>query len=149
MPLFRHLAYKEILRVLALTEVADFKVGDEILTEDEPGSELFIILSGKVRLHKEGALVTYLGQGAHLGEMALVDNGPRSVSATAEEPSRVLVLRRRDFNDLIRNFPRMSVKLLWSFVQVLGQRLRKTNEDLAGARNEAAEVIADQVIFDE
>jgi len=82
--------------------------------------------------------------------MALVDNGPRSVSATAEELSRVLVLRRRDFNDLIRNYPRMSVKLLWSFVQVLGQRLRKTNEDLAGARNEAAqEATADQVIFDE
>ena len=67
MPLFRHLTYKEILRVLALTEVADFKAGDEIITEDEPGSELFIILSGKVRLHKEGALVTYVGQGAHLG----------------------------------------------------------------------------------
>ena len=81
--------------------------------------------------------------------MSLVDNGPRSVSATAEEPSRAFVLRRRDFNDLIRNFPRMSVKLLWSFVQVLGQRLRKTNADLAGARNEAAADVSDQVLFDE
>jgi hypothetical protein len=149
MPLFRHLTYKEILRVLALTEVKDYKVDDEIITEDEPGSELFIILSGKVRLHKEGALVTFVGQGAHLGEMSLVDNGPRSVSATAEEASRVLVLRRRDFNDLIRNYPRMSVKLLWSFVQVLGQRLRKTNADLAGARNEAAGEPGDQALFDE
>jgi serine/threonine protein phosphatase PrpC len=149
MPLFRHLTYKEILRVLSLTEVKDYKIGDEIITEDEPGSELYIILSGKLRLHKEGALVTYLGQGAHLGEIALVDNGPRSVSATAEESSRLLVLRRRDFNDLIRNFPRMSVKLLWSFVQVLAQRLRKTNADLAGARNEAATDASDQVLFDE
>jgi serine/threonine protein phosphatase PrpC len=148
MPLFRHLTYKEILRVLALTEVKDFAPEDELITEDEPGSELFIILSGKVRLHKEGALVTHVGQGAHLGEMALIDNGPRSVSATAEEPSRALVLRRRDFNDLIRNFPRLSVKLLWSFVQVLGQRLRKTNEDLAGMRNEAAETLT-PVPFDE
>jgi serine/threonine protein phosphatase PrpC len=148
MPLFRHLTYKEILRVLALTEVKDFAPGDELITEDEPGSELFIVLSGRVRLHKEGALVTYVGQGAHLGEMALIDNGPRSVSATVEEPSRALVLRRRDFNDLIRNFPRLSVKLLWSFVQVLGQRLRKTNEDLAGARNEAAEAVT-PVPFDE
>ena len=78
-----------------------------------------------------------------------MDNGPRSVSATAEEASRVLVLRRRDFNDLIRNYPRMSVKLLWSFVQVLGQRLRKTNADLAGARNEAVTDVSDQVLFDE
>jgi serine/threonine protein phosphatase PrpC len=149
MPLFRHLTYKEILRVLSLTEVKDYKVGEEIITEDEPGSELFIILSGKLRLHKEGALVAHLGQGAHLGEMALVDNGPRSVSATTEEPSRLLVLRRRDFNDLIRNYPRMSVKLLWSFVQVLAQRLRKTNADLAGARKEEATDASDQVLFDE
>lgn len=148
MPLFRHLTYKEILRVLALTEVKDYPPGEEIITEDQPGSELFIILSGKVKLHKEGALVTHVGQGAHLGEMALVDNGPRSVSATIEEPTRMLVLRRRDFNDLIRNYPRLSVKLLWSFVQVLGQRLRKTNEDLAGARNETVEVM-DPVLFDE
>jgi serine/threonine protein phosphatase PrpC len=149
MPLFRHLTYKEILRVLALTEVKDYKVGEDIITEDEPGSELFIMLSGKVRLHKEGALVTYVGQGAHLGEMALVDNGPRSLTATCEEASRALVLRRRDFNDLIRNYPRMSVKLLWSFVQVLGQRLRKTNADLAGARNEAATEFIDQALFDD
>jgi serine/threonine protein phosphatase PrpC len=148
MPLFRHLNYKEILRVLALTEVKDYKPGDEIITEDEPGSELFIILSGKVRLHKENALVGHVGQGAHLGEMALIDNGPRSVSATAEEPTRMLVLRRRDFNDLIRNFPRLSVKLLWSFVQVLSQRLRKTNEELAGARNEPVEIL-EPVLFDE
>jgi PPM family protein phosphatase len=149
MPLFRHLTYKEILRVLSLTEVKDYKVGEEVITEDEPGSELFIILSGKLRLHKEGALVAHLGQGAHLGEMALVDNGPRSVSATTEEPTRMLVLRRRDFNDLIRNYPRMSVKLLWSFVQVLAQRLRKTNADLAGARKEEATDASDQVLFDE
>jgi len=149
MPLFRHLTYKEILRVLSLTEVKDFKVGEDIITEDEPGSELFILLSGKVRLHKEGALVTYVGQGAHLGEMALVDNGPRSLTATVEEASRALILRRRDFNELIRNYPRMSVKLLWSFVQVLGQRLRKTNADLAGARHEAAGESTDGVLFDE
>jgi len=149
MPLVRHLTYKEILRVLSLTEVKDFKVGEDIITEDEPGSELFILLSGKVRLHKEGALVTYVGQGAHLGEMALVDNGPRSLTATVEEASRALILRRRDFNDLIRNYPRMSVKLLWSFVQVLGQRLRKTNADLAGARHEAAGESTDGVLFDE
>jgi serine/threonine protein phosphatase PrpC len=152
MPLFRHLNYKEILRVLTMTQVMDYQPEDEIIVEDEPGSELFIILSGKVRLHKNGAFVTYLGQGAHLGEMALVDNGPRSVTATAEERSRLLALRRRDFNELIRNYPRLSVKLLWSFVQVLGQRLRKTNEDLAGARNEAASVgvtdLSDDALFD-
>jgi CRP-like cAMP-binding protein len=148
MPLFRHLTYKEILRVLSVTKVVDFNVGDEILREGAPGDDMFILLKGKVRLHKDGALVTYLGPGAHLGEMALVTKQPRSVSAAAEDRTRALVLRRQDFNDIIRNEPRLSVKLLWSFVQVLAQRLRKTTADLTGVRQELPDV-SDETMFDE
>ncbi len=148
MPLFRHLTYKEILRILSVTQVTDYSAGDEVIREGEPGHELYILLKGKLRLHKEGTFITNLGPGAHLGEMALVDKGPRSLSATAEERTRALVLRRRDFNDIIRNEPRLSVKLLWAFVQVLGQRLRKTTADLSGARQEVADV-SDDVLFDE
>jgi serine/threonine protein phosphatase PrpC len=148
MPLFRHLTYKEILRVLSVTKVVDFNVGDEILREGAPGDDMFILLKGKVRLHKDGALVTYLGPGAHLGEMALVTKQPRSVSAAADDRTRALVLRRQDFNDIIRNEPRLSVKLLWSFVQVLAQRLRKTTADLTGVRQEVPDA-SDETMFDE
>jgi serine/threonine protein phosphatase PrpC len=148
MPLFRHLSYKEILRVLSVTKVVDFNTGDEILREGEPGDNMFILLKGKVRLHKDGAFVTQLGPGAHLGEMALVDKRPRSVSASAEDRTRALVLRRQEFNDIIRNEPRLSVKLLWSFVQVLAQRLRKTTADLTGARQELPDA-SDETMFDE
>jgi serine/threonine protein phosphatase PrpC len=150
MPLFRHLAYKEIIRILNLTEVSDYGVGEDLLREGDPGDELYIILKGKVRLHKEGAFITNLLPGAHLGEMALVDRSPRSVSATADERSRVLILRRRDFYEIIRKDPTLSVKLLWSFVQVLADRLRKTTADLSGARQEASAVdVTDDVLFDE
>jgi len=148
MPLFRHLTYKEILRVLSVTKVVDFNTGDEIVREGEPGDDLFILLKGKVRLHKDGAFVTQLGPGAHLGEMALVDKRPRSVSASAEDRTRALVLRRHEFNDIIRHEPRQSVKLLRSFVQVLAQRLRKTTADLTGARQELPDV-SDETMFDE
>jgi serine/threonine protein phosphatase PrpC len=150
MPLFRYLTYREVMRILNLTDVVDFEAGQRVLTENEPGDELYIILKGKLRLHKDDAFITELLPGAHLGEMALVDKSPRSVSATAEEKSRLLVLRRRDFYEIIRKHPPLSVKLLWSFVQVLAERLRKTTADLSGARMEAAalDVTAD-VLFDE
>jgi serine/threonine protein phosphatase PrpC len=148
MPLFRHLTYKEILRVLSVTKVVDFNTGDEILREGQPGDDLFILLKGKVRLHKDGAFVTQLGPGAHFGEMALIDKRPRSVSASAEDRTRALVLRRQEFNEIIRNEPRLSVKLLWSFVQVLAQRLRKTTADLTGARQELPDA-SDETMFDE
>jgi PPM family protein phosphatase len=150
MPLFRHLSYKEIIRVLNVTEVREFQAGQEIIKEGTPGEEMFIVLRGKIRLHKNGAFITNLAAGAHMGEMALVDRGPRSVSAVAEERSRVLTLRRREFYQIIRKDPSLSVKLLWSFVQVLADRLRKTTEDLSGARLEADALdMTDNVLFDE
>jgi PPM family protein phosphatase len=150
MPLFHHLSYKEIIRVLNVTEVREFQPGQEIIKEGAPGEEMFIVLRGKIRLHKNGAFITNLTPGAHMGEMALVDRGPRSASATAEERSRVLTLRRREFYQIIRKDPQLSVKLLWSFVQVLADRLRKTTEDLSGARLEADALdMTDNVLFDE
>jgi serine/threonine protein phosphatase PrpC len=151
MPLFRHLIYKEILRVVNVTQVREYAAGDELLKEGLPGDEMFVLLRGKIRLHKNNAFITYLTPGAHIGEMALVDpRQPRSASATAEERSRVLILRRRDFYEIIRKEPQLSVKLLWSFVQVLADRLRKTTADLSGARLEAGALdMTEDVLFDE
>jgi serine/threonine protein phosphatase PrpC len=136
MPLFRHLNYKEIMRLLNITTVREFGAGDAIIRERETGEELFVILSGRVRLHKEGAFLTELSRGAHFGEMALVDRSPRSASATAEDVTRVLILRRRDFYEIIRKEAPLAVKLLWSFVQVLTERLRKTTAELSAGRAE-------------
>jgi serine/threonine protein phosphatase PrpC/CRP-like cAMP-binding protein len=150
MPLFRHLTYKEIMRLLNVTLVRDYQQGEAMIVEGTEADELFIILSGKVRLHKSEAFITHLSRGAHLGEMALVDRSPRSASATAEEPSRALILRRRDFYEIIRKEPVLATKLLWSFVQVLTERLRKTTADLSGARLEAQAVdMSADVLFDE
>ena len=151
MPLFRHLIYKEILRVLNVTTVREYQPGEEVIKEGTPGDEMFILLRGKLRLHKNDAFITDLMPGAHIGEMALVDRRqPRSASATAEERSRLLSLKRRDFYEIVRKEPQLSVKLLWAFTQVLAERLRKTTADLSGARLEAgAQDMTDDVMFEE
>jgi PPM family protein phosphatase len=150
MPLFKHLTYKEIMRILNITEVRDYGPGDLLMKEGEPGNELMLILDGKVRLHKDGSFITNLMSGQHLGEMALVDRRPRSASATADERTRVIVLKRLDFVSIIRKEAPLAVKLLWSFVQVLNERLRKTTADLSGARAEAAaEDLSDEVSFED
>ena len=150
MPLFRHLDYKEIIRLLNVTVVKGYQPGERIIAEGEDGDELFVILGGKVRLHKGDAFVTRFERGQHFGEMALVDRSPRSASVTAEEPTRVLMLRRRDFYEIIRKEPHLATKLLWSFVQVLAQRLRKTTAELQSARVEAqAEELSSADVFDE
>ncbi len=138
MPIFRYLNYKELVRVMNITEVEDFDDGELIIEEEAPGSKLYIILEGKVRLHKDETFITHLTAGDHFGEMAMVDSQPRSASASAEGEARLLSLDRTHFFDIIRNETQVSVKLLWSFVQVLARRLRKTTADLSGARLQAS-----------
>ena len=138
MPIFRYLSYRELVRVMNITNVQQYNDQDLLITEGTEGEELFILLDGEVRLHKGDTFITTLRRGDHLGEMALVDRAPRSASATAIGQVRALAIRRSDFYNIIRNESKLSVKLLWTFVQVLTQRLRKTTADLSGARLEAA-----------
>jgi hypothetical protein len=150
MPLFRYLSYKELVRVMNITSSRDFGTGERIFREGDVGEEMFVILRGVVRLHKGEATIATLQKGAHFGEMALVDRSPRSLSATSDERARLLSIRRKEFYEIIKKEPALSTKLLWSFVQVLAERLRKTTADLSGVRlAETAEDLSEEVLFDD
>lgn len=134
-PLFRYLTYQELVKVLNITYLESFEAGALILKEGDTGEELYIVLAGKVTVSRGGQEIVDLHPGVHFGEMALVDQSPRSATITAKESTRLLVVQRRSFYTLIRKEPVLAVKLLWSFVQVLSRRLRETNEQLSGARS--------------
>lgn len=147
MPLFRFLTYQELVRVLNITDVREYATGDSVVEEGEEGDELFIVLTGKVRVHSGEAVYTELGQGQHFGEMALIDKAERSASVTAAEDSKLLSIKRREFFDMVRKDHDVAVKLLWSFLGVLAQRLRSTSRELGKARDRLAmEELADEVL---
>ncbi len=146
MQLFRYLSYKELVGVMNLTETHEFKAGESVITQGEVGEAMYVVLSGTVRLHEGEVDVAKLGKGQHFGEMALVDRTVRSLSATATEPSRLLAIHRKDFYAIIKKQPELSVKLLWSFVQVLADRLRRTTADLSGALK--GEIVGETVSFE-
>ena len=137
-PLFRHLNYKELVKVLNQTQQQSFEEGQLVIREQSDGDEFYIILSGEVEVTKGGRPLTVLGPGVHFGEMALVDRSPRSATVAARSETRLMSLSRKAFYQLVRTEPVLSSKLLWSFVQVLSHRLRATNEALSDARSEAA-----------
>ena len=133
--LFRYLNYQELVKVANITDVRHF-VGDEfVFTEGDPGDELFVVLSGKVRVQKGSTTIVTLGQGEHFGEMALVDKEPRSATVSAVEDTRVLVMKRADFLYFIKHERDLAVKLLWQFLGVLSARLRNTSRELGEARD--------------
>jgi PPM family protein phosphatase len=133
MQMFRYLSYKELVRVSNIAEIIDVATDKKIFAQGQAGDAMFVVLSGSVRLSKDGAVVARLDKGQHFGEMSLVDRSVRSLDAAAAEPTRLISINRKDFYEIIKKEPQLAVKLLWSFVQVLGARLRKTTSDLSDA----------------
>ena len=135
-PIFAHLSYAELVKVVALTQLRRVEAGKVFIQEGEEGDELFVVLAGEVEVSKGGDVLATLKAGVHLGEMAMIDHATRSASVTAKTQVNLLVMRREEFFGVIRSEPIIATKLLWSFVQVLSGRLRETNEALQGAKKE-------------
>jgi CRP-like cAMP-binding protein len=150
MPLFRPLNDREILRVLQVTDVATFKNGERVMTEGETGEELFIVLSGTVRVTRNGADLATLKTGDHVGEMALVRSQPRSATVISDGNSELMVIRRTEFFEILRKEHQLAVKLLWQFLGVVADRLADTSRELGAAKEElAAEDISGEIFEDE
>jgi len=147
--MFRYLSYKELVRVMNITATVEYRKDDEIFAIGDQGDGMYVVLSGVVRMHREGQTVAELGKGQHFGEMSLVDRSQRSLTATCSSAARLLEIRRKDFYAIIKKEPTLAVKLLWSFIQVLAERLRKTTKDLSGAlQGEHPEPSADNLFQD-
>ena len=150
MPLFRPLNDREILRVLQVTDVTAFENGERVMTEGATGEELFIVLSGTLRVTRGGAELATLKTGDHVGEMALVRSQPRSATVVSDGPSELMVIRRTEFFEILRKEHQLAVKLLWQFLGVLADRLADTSRELGAAKEElAAEDITGDIFEDE
>ena len=100
-----------------------------IVEEGLTGDYMYVIRSGRVKVTKASddgreKIMDFLESGAFFGEMALLDNAPRSASVRTLEPSVLAALSRRDFIGLLRNSPDLALSL----IQELTRRLRDTDE---------------------
>jgi CRP/FNR family cyclic AMP-dependent transcriptional regulator len=130
--LFEGLEPKE-LRLLAKTcTERQYPAGAILMQEGEAGAGLFILIEGKVRVSQAAGPgqppreIATLEAGEVIGEMALLDDLPRSATVTAIDPCRCLLVPVWDFRATLRESPEIAIKLL---VQ-LSRRLRKTEQQL-------------------
>lgn len=109
--------------------IRPYSAGETILQEDEPGDLFFVIVSGQVKVfvdseHGREVVLTHLKAGDFFGEMALFDNDTRSASVSALVPSELVVLRRQDFLEVLRDeFP-----IARRILSTLSARLRQAND---------------------
>jgi len=132
---FDGLSREALALVAQVTTEETHALGTRIFQYGDPGDKLFVILEGKVRISREVAgmgeeALAVLGQGEMFGEMALLDESPRSADALAHERCRLLVISKDAFDDLLFLHKDLAYEVLWSCVRMLSARLRETNDKL-------------------
>src|SRR6202040_1885240 len=110
-------------------ETLFFKAGEVIFREGDNALELFVIKSGQVRIQIGNKTVTELAPDTIFGEMALIDDEPRSATAVAATDVELVPVSEKQFLFLVSQTPYFALKVM----RVLAQRLRQTNKTLAEA----------------
>jgi CRP/FNR family transcriptional regulator, cyclic AMP receptor protein len=134
-PFFSGLTLRALSLIAEVTAEESHALGTRIFQYGDPGDKLFVILEGKVRISREVAgmgeeALAVLGPGEVFGEMALLDESPRSADALAHARCRLLVIKKDDFDDLLFFHKDLAYEVLWSSIRVLSGRLRETNDKL-------------------
>src|SRR5438876_4198437 len=126
-PLFAGLRPPELEALAQRVRQRRYKENEAIFHRDDPGAALYVILSGRVKIHNEGAdgtdiIITVFKSGDFFGEISLLDGSERSADATTMEPTELLMLTRGDLEEVIERHPRIAINMLAS----LATRLRNS-----------------------
>ena len=137
LPLFQELSLDEISildQYLGLLELAK---NDTVFDEGESGEFVCFVVNGELEVLKkspggDSSTITKLGKGQTIGEMALIDELPRSATVRARSPSSLTVLSRKGFEELAGQSPEIAIKILKYLARSLSLNLRKTSNRVSG-----------------
>jgi len=124
-PLFRGLVPDDLAAVAAAAIEVDFPAERAIARQGEIGTGFFIVVSGRVRVVRDGAAVAHLGPGEFFGELSILDGGPRVAQVVTDEPTVCLAIASWDFERVLREEPGVALAVL----KVVAARLREVTSD--------------------
>ena len=132
-PLFEGLKEEELEAIASVTITRSFSKDQVIILAEEEGDALFLINTGQVKVSivsEDGreVILSLLGEGAVFGELALLDEKPRSANVVAMSDAELYMLHRSDFLQLLYRVPKIAITLLAE----LATRLRKTDRKIEG-----------------
>ena len=118
-------------RLLSHAVTRRVKKGTILFRKGDPGSSLYVVCAGSVRIsvpseQGQDAIFNLIPPGELFGEIALLDGGARTADAMVTEDSELMVIERRDFVPLVREYPDVAMKL----IEVVCSRLRRTSEQV-------------------
>ncbi len=133
LPFFQELTSAELERVVALGSVVLYPKDMILFREGDKGEALYVVLDGSVRVSKavpgsRDEAMAFMERGSFFGEMALVDEFPRSATAMACQECTILFIDKQAFIRMIQEDPVIARKILWAFCRTLSLRLRETTD---------------------
>lgn len=150
LPFFREFSRKDLSLLFPIVHTRLFGAGEYIYRQGDPGIAFYIIQEGEVRFEKDiletdrtnpgslnkddlppGILTgKILKRGSYFGELALVDDRKRLVSAAAVSDSRIAVIFRPDLDDFISRYPKKGVSILKALAVLLAEKVRNCEDNL-------------------
>jgi CRP-like cAMP-binding protein len=108
----------------------EFAQGTVLFREGEPGKEMYVVQQGRVTVSKKVGdvekILASLGPGEFLGEMSILNNRPRSATATCAEPARLLVIDAKTFEAMVRSSAEIAIRM----IKKLSDRLAAADEQI-------------------
>ena len=130
-PLFSELSDNQLENISNFAVKQLYKKDNMVLIEEEVGSTMFVIVSGRVKISRisdEGreVILSILVDGDFFGEMAILDGQTRSANAVTLEDTELLIIRRENFLEMLHKYPQVAINLL----KELAHRLRRSDSQI-------------------
>jgi signal transduction histidine kinase len=129
---FRGLSEEEIARIQSVCHQVEYKPGEVIFRQGSQAESFYIVLAGAVEVWKDQDLLAVHTPGHLFGEMALIDELPRSATVVARDQARLASINRGDFHDIIRENSRIAISILRS----VSDMVRRSNENFVESLRE-------------
>jgi CRP/FNR family cyclic AMP-dependent transcriptional regulator len=128
-PLFSGLEKRDLERIANSFKERRYKAGDTIATEGHGGAGFFVVGEGTAKVDVGGRDVAKLGPGDYFGEIALIDEGARTASVTAETDMTCYAMTLWEFRPIVET----DARIAWKLVQALAHKLREADARLDSA----------------
>ena len=148
-PAFGSLTTRELKEVAAIVHKRQYRTGEPVFYQGDPGLGMYMIQEGEVSiaLGSKDALeeeLAVLTEGDFFGEIALMDESPRTANALCKSDCTLIGFFRPDLFELIEKKPRLGTKIVIKLAEIIAQRLRKTDKELSKIKSQHDRLQAEQ-----